>query len=422
VFTAPFARADIEQLDRSQYYVTGLTDCTPTSYSPNPNAYQIAQSFRTGTAFTVTSIAVKLGANLPTSDAETLYVYSSLDNHPQTLIATSSNSITPSEAAASVTTPSVFTFSPTLSLSANVNYWFVETRATPQTCGSGSFHSFDYQDGNPYPNGNIAYKATSGSTTWTQATDLDLYFSISSTEITHDAPAITYPADGYEFTDTGIVSVSGTCDDSDGFDTVTIIASDASGDDITSIHAECKNDTFDTLEGKYANEVFALWNGEFDLRAISYASGPVEEGVPYFSDTSAQVHIIISGSGIEAPPVISGTDETDCSAATDLVERMTCFLALKIKGILSFLFVPSQTNLNQLANLKNQIAAKPPFGYYALLSDALSGVEEGDEGADLTGSSELASVFFTPVSTVFSVGLWFLFGVYVLKRIRHLEI
>ncbi len=85
---------------------------------------------------------------------------------------------------------------------------------------------------------------------------------------------------------------------------------------------------------------------------------------------------------------------------------------------LCWLFFPSPDSLNRFNDIPAELKNKPPFGYFTAIKDALSNVSSTTSTVQLA----LISNFTGPISTGFSWFLWFLFSIWLINRIRHLEI
>ncbi len=108
---------------------------------------------------------------------------------------------------------------------------------------------------------------------------------------------------------------------------------------------------------------------------------------------------------------------TACSNASNA-------LAYDICSIFVHLFYPSNASLAVFSNLKSQISAKPPFGYFAIISADLEGLQNGTSTVVLMDASTTAS--FSGIFSPFRIGLvsvlWFFFAWWAFHRFRHFEL
>lgn len=102
-----------------------------------------------------------------------------------------------------------------------------------------------------------------------------------------------------------------------------------------------------------------------------------------------------------------------CDPKADIFSRSLC-------NIILFLFMPSKTSLDNLANLKNMVIDKPPFGYFEAAYNVFSGLS-------ITSTSQTLylgqiSGFLSPFQTGMIIIIWLLFGFWLLMRLKKLEL
>lgn len=122
-------------------------------------------------------------------------------------------------------------------------------------------------------------------------------------------------------------------------------------------------------------------------------------------------------------------ENTSRYSATTTINEMsaTCdpnsgWFSSSMCNMLMDLFYPDGTEFQGLADLKEKLAKKPPFGYFTLVKDALNSLQRSGTST-LVASSTMASFpIFTTIRTGLAWVLWFLFGFWLIIRIRHLQI
>lgn len=156
-----------------------------------------------------------------------------------------------------------------------------------------------------------------------------------------------------------------------------------------------------------------LTDEEWKAKAEIYAG----ETLVAVSDTVVFTIDNVYGSGTlppEAPPVV------ECGP-TDLVCQLTQWITSSFQTLLNYLFVPSAQSVNNFTGLLAPIENKPPIGYFNIIKNELSGLSGGTASFELAGSDEISTVF-EPLKTGISFCLWFIFALWLFKRITNLEI
>lgn len=86
------------------------------------------------------------------------------------------------------------------------------------------------------------------------------------------------------------------------------------------------------------------------------------------------------------------------------------------QNALIYAFVPSQDSFTNLINLKNQVITKAPFGYFALVKDAMNTLSaSATPSFTLATSSAIVQNIFNPLKTGISAVLWIAWGVWLIK-------
>jgi len=90
------------------------------------------------------------------------------------------------------------------------------------------------------------------------------------------------------------------------------------------------------------------------------------------------------------------------------------------RDVLLWLFKPSTQVLEYWYSIKDMVADKPPFGYYALIKDAFDELSsEAAPAFSLQTATSTATFIFTPLKTGLAWIFWILFGVWFIKRFVH---
>ena len=112
------------------------------------------------------------------------------------------------------------------------------------------------------------------------------------------------------------------------------------------------------------------------------------------------------------------------SEATSSEWTFTCdpdsgFFANSLCNMFRFVFVPTTASVNRFGDLGDTIKSKPPFGYWTEIKNEIQGINATGPAFVLTGASVLAeNTIFVNIRTMTSILLWFLFGFWILHRIR----
>lgn len=94
--------------------------------------------------------------------------------------------------------------------------------------------------------------------------------------------------------------------------------------------------------------------------------------------------------------------------------------------LMSWLFTPSTTVMEQFTGIKDLIANKPPFGYFAMIKtslDVLSATGTATTSVDnIVIPTYIKNSIFDPIKTGVSVLIWFLVLVFLFNRIKHIQL
>jgi len=89
--------------------------------------------------------------------------------------------------------------------------------------------------------------------------------------------------------------------------------------------------------------------------------------------------------------------------------------------VITFLFVPTSTSLNQFSNLKDLITTKPPFGYWTSIKNYLNNLSSTSTPA-FTLTAEIGNItIFNTLKTGLTWILWLFFGFWIIKRIAKFD-
>ena len=87
-----------------------------------------------------------------------------------------------------------------------------------------------------------------------------------------------------------------------------------------------------------------------------------------------------------------------------------------------FLFIPSSKALQNFVNIKDNVANKPPFGYFTAIQNALTGLSNSSTSVIISNSTASAfSSVFGRIRTAMTWILWLIFGFWLFHRIRNFE-
>lgn len=122
---------------------------------------------------------------------------------------------------------------------------------------------------------------------------------------------------------------------------------------------------------------------------------------------------------------VFGVDITDVDDLLNLATTTCSFTNLSgcFQNALVFAFVPAEDSFDRFVTLKDQLINKPPFGYFALLADGLSGLNATSSSAFVLATEDnITNIIFNPIKTGLSWLLFVFFGVYLYKRVIAIQL
>lgn len=239
------------------------------------------------------------------------------------------------------------------------------------------------------------------------------------------APVITeiseLPAvDDMILTEDPVVSFEGTCDSTDGYNTVNIQVTDLENHLIAVPGAVClpadsTSGSFDT--DRITSMLLFLGNGYYKAQAVSI--GPL--GEPYiFGDT---ITFSVAVPDNPNPPLaVPPPAPEDCAGAITIIEQASCWITQKLSATMTYLFTPSQASFNAFRSLWDPIKTKAPIGYITSVIAAFNTLSSGGAPAfTISGMSSLSDLT-GPLDTVLGVILWLFIAFWLLRRIAKMEL
>jgi len=158
------------------------------------------------------------------------------------------------------------------------------------------------------------------------------------------------------------------------------------------------------------------------FKATALGGGVFSASVELLSGSSTIASTTISFQIANAPlgsgVMNSSTAQASCQNSDfGLIGNAVC-------NALVFLFYPSPQSLSQFGSIGHTITTKPPIGYYYIAQNAFYNISTSTATTTLVDASTTAafSPIFTPTKAMITLGLWLLFGVWVIVRIRHMQI
>lgn len=89
--------------------------------------------------------------------------------------------------------------------------------------------------------------------------------------------------------------------------------------------------------------------------------------------------------------------------------------------VITYLFIPSSTALNQFSNLKDMISIKPPFGYWTSIKNTLNTLSSTSTPAFALTSAINDISLFNTLKTGLAWILWIFFAFWVIRRIATFD-
>jgi len=104
----------------------------------------------------------------------------------------------------------------------------------------------------------------------------------------------------------------------------------------------------------------------------------------------------------------------------DFTDEDFGYLGNMFRDVLVWLFKPSSEVLDYWKTIKDDVADKPPFGYYSLVKESFDNLSSQSTPAfSLMTASSTANYIFDPLKTGLQWIFWILFGVWFIKRFVH---
>lgn len=120
--------------------------------------------------------------------------------------------------------------------------------------------------------------------------------------------------------------------------------------------------------------------------------------------------------GITIPPTATSTEWTiTCDPESGFFQYSFCYL-------FQYLFKPKPNVLDKWQNIKVLLENKPPLGYFVLVKNVLSGISTSTPAFQLAQATAVNENIFNPLKTGLSFVLYLIFGIWIFKRIAHLEL
>lgn len=168
---------------------------------------------------------------------------------------------------------------------------------------------------------------------------------------------------------------------------------------------------------------FSLDNGNYQIKNFYLKYDSVGAGSITASTTKVNSNEFSISYTTPYIPIISWPTSTIASTTPI---QITCdtndpWYQYSLCKIGVWLFVPSQSVLNQFSNLTADISQKPPIGYFTSIKNALSGLTSSTPAFTINVSSTdpVATKFFTPIRTGLIWILWLAFAFWIFNRFRH---
>jgi len=178
-------------------------------------------------------------------------------------------------------------------------------------------------------------------------------------------------------------------------------------------------DTQDAATCYYISDTDAVLNGHIIATSSEYAFIITTENCPAGRKVQVQ--------GGDYP-----TGTSTIPGETTTCDDQDGFFAKGLCSMFQWLFIPDPTSVQKLTDLKNRVAAKPPFGYISAYTTAINGLTMASTTtstlATVTSSAELQLSTWTalPIVDTIRTGLaWIIylaFGFWVLNRFRKLSL
>lgn len=122
-----------------------------------------------------------------------------------------------------------------------------------------------------------------------------------------------------------------------------------------------------------------------------------------------------------APGVAPNSTSTDLTITCDPDDG---FFQSSLCNLLVYLFRPSSQSLNNFSSLKSLVQDKPPFGYFLSVKNAFDDLENGTTSMEVISTTTAShfSGIIDPIDTGISWVLYLMAGVWLINRMRHIEL
>lgn len=127
--------------------------------------------------------------------------------------------------------------------------------------------------------------------------------------------------------------------------------------------------------------------------------------------------------GESIPTFTTNTSHNFFAQVADNCNNVDGIVASGICNSVAFLFMPDESILNKYAVLKDQIAAKPPFGYITVYTNTMNGFTSSTTATSTVDMSNLSQMsFFDTIRTALSWLVYLVFGLWVFHRLKDFSL
>jgi hypothetical protein len=147
----------------------------------------------------------------------------------------------------------------------------------------------------------------------------------------------------------------------------------------------------------------------------------------FLCDNNATSSACVSKEFTEVPPNVISAPTATSSACVNLKPESIFDVVNGVQyalcNISQWLFVPSSVSVEKFTGLKTTFEQKAPFAYFYAIKDAFTNLSPTSTPAFVIGSSTgaIGTNIFQPLKTGLAWVLWFMFGIFVIKRIAKFE-
>jgi hypothetical protein len=148
--------------------------------------------------------------------------------------------------------------------------------------------------------------------------------------------------------------------------------------------------------------------------------------IPYLiplATATSTFYVNITGSMLPQPYVYIGGSGTTVSTTTGQILNTCNSNNINIlQSALCWLFIPRIETISQFGGLKTQIINKPPIGYLSAISNIITATTSTSTPLDALTVPTGSYSPFTMLRSALTWILWLVFGIFVLNRIRYLDL